>query len=439
MPNLSWLIVFNFENNLCIMRGMAIFMERVIIHCDLNNFYASVECLYNPDLRDKPVAVCGSQDLRHGIVLAKNYIAKKTGIITGEAIWQARQKCPNLVVLNPNYSLYLRFSKEAREIYSRYTSLIEAFGIDECWIDVTESTSLFGTGERIAQEIRERIKTELGVTASIGVSFNKIFAKLGSDMKKPDAVTCISTENFKHTVWQLPVGELLYVGRSTKKKLNRIGIMTIGDLANVSPSVLRNILGKWGDTLWIFANGMDESLVTATDYENIIKGIGNSMTTARDLVNNEDVILTLYVLSESVAERLRKHNLKGKTVQISIRDNELACIERQSKLQNASFISKEIAKKSMSIFLSNWNWSKSIRSLGVRVTDLVTADTCTQLSLFDDYNRRIRLESLETSIDEIRKRFGHYAVQRALLLKDKALNSNPIEENIIHPVSFFNG
>jgi DNA polymerase-4 len=184
---------------------------------------------------------------------------------------------------------------------------------------------------------------------------------------------------------------------------------------------------------------MDESLVTATDYENIIKGIGNSMTTARDLVNNEDVILTLYVLSESVAERLRKHNLKGKTVQISIRDNELACIERQSKLQNASFISKEIAKKSMSIFLSNWNWSKSIRSLGVRVTDLVTADTCTQLSLFDDYNRRIRLESLETSIDEIRKRFGHYAVQRALLLKDKALNSNPIEENIIHPVSFFNG
>ena len=412
-------------------------MERVILHCDLNNFYASVECLYNPDIRDLPVAVCGSQDLRHGIVLAKNYVAKKFGIITGEAIWQARQKCPNLFVINPHYSLYLRFSREAREIYSQYTNLIESFGIDECWIDVTESTRLYGSGENIANEIKEKIKNELGVTVSIGVSFNKIFAKLGSDLKKPDAVTIISRDNFRRVIWPLPVGELLYVGRSTRNKLNKIGLMTIGDLANVSPSVLRNLLGKWGETLWIFANGMDESPVTMTDYQSTIKGIGNSMTTARDLVNNEDVILTFYVLSESVAERLRKHNLKGKTIQIYIRDNELSSIERQAKLQDCSCISEEIAKKSMQIFSANWNWHKPIRSLGVRATDLVTADTYTQLSFLDDYTKRLRLESLEVSIDEIRERFGHYSIQRALMLKDKALNANPIEDNIIHPVSFF--
>jgi len=412
-------------------------MERTILHCDLNNFYASVECLYNPAIRDCPVAVCGSQDLRHGIVLAKNYIAKKYQITTGEAIWQARQKCPNLVVINPNYSLYLQFSKEARDIYSRYTNLIEAFGIDECWLDVSESTRLYGSGEKIANEIKETIKSELGVTASVGVSFNKIFAKLGSDLKKPDAVTVISKENYRELVWRLPVGELLYVGRSTKKKLTNIGIMTIGDLATVSPTFLRKLLGKWGDTLWTFANGIDDTEVTITDFQNIIKGIGNSMTTARDLVNDEDVKLTLYVLAESVAERLRKHNFMGKTLQVYVRDNELSSIERQAKLQSPSYISGEIVTKALDIFKKNWSWNKPIRSLGIRATDLVTADTYTQLSLFEDQNKRFKLEALEQSIDGLRKRFGHYSIQRALLLRDKALNGNPVEENIIHPVSFF--
>jgi DNA polymerase IV len=412
-------------------------MERVILHCDLNNFYASVECMYNPGLRDKPVAVCGSQDLRHGIVLAKNYAAKKQGIITGEAIWQARKKVPGLIVINPNYSLYLRFSKEAREIYSKYTNLIEAFGIDECWIDVTESTKVFGSGEKIAHEIRKTITEELGITASIGVSFNKIFAKLGSDLKKPNAVTLITHENFRQLVWTLPAGELLYVGRSTGRKLLKVGILTIGDLANAPIGFLKKLLGKWGETLWFFANGIDETPVTTLDFSSIIKGIGNSMTTARDLCDNDDVKLTFYVLSESVAERLRKHNFKASTIQIHIRDNELATIERQAKLRNLSNLSGEIARTSMDIFISNWNWQKPIRSLGVRATDLFTSDTCIQLSLLEDLNKRVKLESLETSIDEIRKRFGHYAIQRALLLKDKALNGNPIEDNIIHPVSFF--
>ncbi len=413
-------------------------MNRVILHCDLNNFYASVECLYNPEIRDVPVAVCGSQDLRHGIVLAKNYHAKKNGIITGEAIWQARKKCHNLVVINPNYPLYLRVAREVREIYARYTNLIESFGIDECWIDVTESTKIYGSGLKIANEIRETIKDEMGITASIGVSFNKIFAKLGSDLKKPDAVTVINGENYKTLVWDLPVGELLYVGRSTKAKLNKVGIMKIGDLANCSPIFLRKLLGKWGEVLWTFANGMDDAEVTSLGYESIIKGIGNSMTTARDLLNNEDVKITFVVLSESVAERLRRHNFKAKTLQIYIRDNELASFERQAKLSECTNIAREIITKAMELFQANWFWEKPIRSLGVRATDLVTADGYMQISLFDESEiRRAKHQQVENCVDCIRERFGHYSIQRGILLKDKALNGNPVEDNTIHPVSFF--
>ncbi len=413
-------------------------MERVILHSDLNSFYASVECLYNPAIRDKPVAVGGSVEKRHGIILTANGIAKKGyGLKTGEAIWQAKQKCPDLVVVPPNYGLYLRFSREVREIYKNYTDVIESFGIDEAWLDVTESTKLFGTGEKIADEIRKRIKEELGITVSVGVSYNKIFAKLGSDIKKPDATTIISRDNFKSVVWPLAVSELLYVGRSTFKKLTNIGILTIGDLANCSLPFLKKMLGKWGEYLWMFANGYDTSPVTKLDYTGIIKGIGNSMTTPRDLETNEDVKIMFYVLSESVAERLRRHNFRSRTIQVHIRDNGLLSIERQAKLNNNSFISGEIAQKAYDIFIRNWKWEKPIRSIGVRATDLVTADTFTQLSLFDDESKRLKQEKLEYNIDNIRKRFGHYSVQRAVLLTDSKLNSNPIEENIIFPVSYF--
>lgn len=412
-------------------------MERVILHSDLNNFYASVECLHNPELADKAVVVGGSIEQRHGIVLAKNNIAKSMGVKTGEVIWQARQKCPNLLVLPPNYKLYLHFSKEARRIYSNYTDLIEPFGIDEAWLDVTESTKLFGTGEQIADEIRKRMKAELGVTASVGVSFNKIFAKLGSDIKKPDATTVITHDNYKGMVWKLPVSGLLYVGRSTMKKLVNIGILTIGDLAALPLNVLKNLLGKWGEYLWSFANGYDAAPVVKMDHEGIIKGIGNSMTTPRDLENNEDVKTLLYVLSESVSERLRRHHFKGKTIQIHVRNIELVSIDRQAQLKNYSLLTNEIANKAYEIFLKNWNWEKPIRSIGVRATDLVTADTCMQLSMFDDENNRLKKETLEYSIDDIRRRYGHYSVQRALLLKDKKLNANPIEDNVIFPVSYF--
>ncbi|MDD4495797.1 MAG: DNA polymerase IV [Eubacteriales bacterium] len=413
-------------------------MDRVILHSDLNNFYASVECLYDPELRGKPVAVCGSQSSRHGIVLAKNYVAKAMGIKTGEVIWQAKQKCPGLIVVHPNFSLYLKFSRLATEIYRGYTDLIEPFGIDESWLDISSSAELFGNGEKIAHEIRNRIREEMGVTVSIGVSFNKVFAKLGSDLKKPDAVTIINQDNFREKIWSLPAKELLYVGRATSKKLDRVGISTIGAIAAAPREFLVNLLGKWGEALWVFANGYDVSTVSRFKDEPVVKGVGNSLTTPRDLVCNEDAKLLFYVLSESVGERLRKYNLKGRTVQISIRDNELFGIERQAKLEQYTYTSSVIAEKAYEIFRRTWSWGKNIRLLGVRCTDLVTADSYMQLSLFPE-NRRVKRELLDKSVDSIRSRFGHYSVQRALLLKDKPLNVNPAEDHVIHPVAFFKG
>ena len=277
----------------------------------------SVECLYRPELRGLPVAICGDAEARHGIVLVKNYPAKAAGVKTGDAIWQEKQKCPGLVTVSADFRKYLRFSRLARAIYADYTDQIESFGIDECWLDVTGSVHLFGDGAAIADTIRRRLRDELGVCASVGVSWNKIFAKLGSDLKKPDATSIITEDNFRETVWPLPAGELLYVGRSTKQKLANRAIFTIGDLAKRSVNDLRLLLGVWGETLWSFANGLDSAPVRLTGEESIIKSVGNSTTAARDLLNIEDVKMIIYVLAESVAARLRKHVLKCTTVAIS--------------------------------------------------------------------------------------------------------------------------
>ncbi|MEI6132379.1 MAG: DNA polymerase IV [Bacillota bacterium] len=411
--------------------------EKVILHCDLNNFYASVECLYNPQIREFPVAVCGSPEERRGIVLAKNQLAKKFGVTTGEPIWQSLQKCPKLILVRPNFELYLRFSGEAREIFSRYTSLVEAFGIDECWLDITAICKNERDGERFAYEIKDLIKEEMGVTASVGVSFNKIFAKLGSDMKKPDAVTVITREGFQKQLWGLPVNELLYVGRSTNKKLQRAGIYTIGDLAQATPTFLKTQLGKWGETLWCFANGLDESPVHRVEYEQTIKGVGNSMTLPRDLHNEEDVKTTMLVLAESVARRLRNHGLKGKTIQIYVRDNKLSGCERQGMLEKTTNSSYEIATKAMELFHDTWDWHLPVRAVGVRVTGICPDDEYVQISFLDDEGQRQKREKLESAIDRIRDRFGHYSIQRAVLIKDKDLSANPVEENVIHPVSYF--
>ncbi|HZK87484.1 MAG TPA: DNA polymerase IV [Syntrophomonas sp.] len=412
--------------------------ERVILHSDLNNFYASVECLHRPEIRNQPVAVCGDPLLRHGIVLAKNYPAKATGIQTGEAIWQARQKCPGLIVLPPNFPLYLRFARLVRGIYAGYTDQVEPFGLDEAWLDVTDSCQIFGDGTQIADQIRARIKSEMGVTASVGVSYNKIFAKLGSDMKKPDAITVITRDNFKQMVWPLPAGDLLYVGRATKRKLAGRGISSIGDIAGADPAWLRSLLGKWGEVLWSFANGHDSSPVVRMGEESLIKSVGNSITAPRDLETDEDVEMIFYVLSESVAARLREHGFKCRTAQVYIRDKNLFSFSAQGKFLKPTYLSADLAEKAMGLFRANYTWDHPVRSLGVKGCDLVAADSHEQLSLFEDEERRIKQEKIEATVDILRRRFGHFSVQRALLLKDTDLGAiNPKEEHIIHPVAFF--
>lgn len=411
-------------------------MERVILHSDMNSFYASVECLYHPELAGKPVAVCGDAEQRHGIILAKNGIAKKYGVSTGEAIWQAKRKCPGLVTLTARYDLYMQFSKAAREIYERYTDRIESFGLDECWLDVSGSTWLMGSGEKIADDIRSVIKRELGVTVSVGVSWNKIFAKLGSDMKKPDAVTVITKDNFKDKVFPLPAKDLLYVGPATSRKLARYGIHTIGDIAKSDCNFLRSLLGKWGETLWCFASGHDISPVAASDFTSCIKSVGNSMTTYRDMENADDVWKVFTALSENVAQRLREQGLRASTVQISVRDNTLSWFERQTKLEQPSCTAWEISHAAMELFLKNYDFRCPLRSVGVRACDLSDASRGVQLCFYESAARRERLERLESSVDKIRSRFGSSSVVRASLLGDDLTFEHDPLTHIVHPVAF---
>ena len=411
--------------------------ERVILHSDLNNFYASVECLYHPEYRGKPLAVLGDPKARHGIVLAKNYEAKAYGVQTGDPMWMAKKKCPDIVFVPPHYDLYMKHSKLIREIYSEYTDKVEPYGLDECWLDVSGSTMLFGSGEDIANEIRKRVKFELGVSVSVGVSFNKIFAKLGSDMKKPDATTVIESNRFKEIVWPLPVKELLYVGRATHAKLKRKGIFTIGDLANSNPENLQFWLGKMGVVLWQFANGLDTAPVSNIGAKSLIKTVGNSTTAPRDLMTDEDIKITLMVLSESVSARLREYGFICRTVQIGIRDNALEWFERQGKLEIPNRTAKSIFELAFSLFKKHTN-GKPIRSLSVRACDLKPMDFV-QLSLLPDVAKLQKQEELEAAMDTLRNRFGHFSIQKGMMLCDSELsNLDPKNEHIIHPMSFFN-
>ncbi len=411
--------------------------DRTILHIDINNCYASIECLHRPEIRDKPVVVGGDEEARHGIVLAKNYVAKKFDIKTGETLWQARQKCRDLVVVPPNYPLYLRFSKLAREIYMDYSNQFEPFGIDEGWLDVTGSVGLFGSGEQIAELIRERIKFELGITVSIGVSWNKIFAKLGSDMKKPDAITVITKENYKEKVWPLPVDDLLYVGRATGTKLHNYSFHTIGALATAPSDFLLQRFGKMGAVIQIFANGLDNSQVCDFGYESPIKSIGNSTTTPRDLLNEEDVKIIIYVLSESVAARMREQGFRCKTVSISVRDNELGWYQKQGKVTSPTDLACVIQAKAMELFKASYKWFKPIRSIGVRATDFLGCDNI-QLMIYDDENKREKQKHLEEAVDGLRRRFGAYAVQRGIMLADRGLSGfDPKNDHVIHPMGYF--
>lgn len=412
-------------------------MARHILHVDCNCFYASVEQQRNPSLRNKPIAVCGSQEDRHGIVLTASYPAKWKGVKTGMAIWQAKQCCPELIIVPPDMKEYIRISKFAREIYETYTDQVESFGLDEAWLDVTRSVGLYGSAMNIAREISQRVKDELGITVSIGVSDNKITAKLGSDYKKPDAITRIEKDNYEEIVYPLPVEDLLYVGRATAKKLHSVGIMTIGDLARTSEESLKYRLGKMGLILSSFARGQDTTPVQKSNHIRNIKSVGNSSTTPRNLVTVDDVHIMFLLLAESVCSRLRELASKCTVVEISVRDTELRSFTRQKKIDVPTCSSLEMAKVALELFEASYHWTYPIRSVGIRGSGLVEASPFDQLSLFMDETRRQRWELLDSAMDKVRNRYGYDSIQRATLYTDSLLSGIKPKEHVVHPIGFF--
>ena len=397
--------------------------DRTILHSDLNSFYASVEIRNNPTLADKPVAVGGDEQARHGIVLAANPLAKQYGIRTAETLWSARRKCPDLVIVPTHFDEYHRFSQAVRQIYLDYTSQIEPMSLDEAFLDVTGSRELFGDGETIAQTIRTRVKEELGLTVSIGVSFNKIFAKLGSDYKKPDAVTIFSRENYQELVWPQPVGNLLYVGKATAAKLAGIGIHTIGELAAADPVALQMLLGRMGPTLHDYANGRDETPVAEYVNREQAKSIGNMITAPRDIRTPADADLVLWPLCENVAHRLRRHGMCAGSVSLYIRDIQLVTHTRQCQLTPPTWLARELMEHARGLLARHYKWKLPIRTLGVAAGDLGPADQVRlQLDLDGTAEKRDKFERIERAMDGLKDRYGSAAVRRGTELLDPKLS-----------------
>ena len=402
-------------------------MARVILHSDLNCFYASAEINENPALRGKKVAVCGSTENRHGIVLTASYPAKRAGVRTGMANWEAEQACPGLIMVPPHYDLYLKYSRLVRRIYRRYCNDIEPFGMDENWLSIDGISNPATDGLEIAEEIRQAVKDEIGLTVSIGVSFNKIFAKLGSDMKKPDAVTVITKENFRDKVWPLPASDLLYVGRATTRKLAKYNVHTIGELAMCTPDMMRHSFGKNGLMLWAFANGLDCSPVMPADYTVPVKSVGHGTTCVRDLESNYEVWQVMYELAQDVGHRLRTYGLMANGVQITIRDKDLDWVQFQCPMRYSTRSPLEIAQAAFALFLEKWWWPKPVRALTVRGIKMSDASAPVQVDMFNDYQARERRRSLDDAIDEIRRRWGYTAIRPASLMGHMLLATDKCE------------
>ena len=402
--------------------------ERAILHSDANSFYASVETVLNPALRGKALAVCGNREDRHGIVLAKSEKAKAAGVKTGMTIWEAEKLCPDLLVAPPQYEYYLKFSKLLFQIYSRHTDLIEPFGMDECWLDVTNSAR---PPMETAEDIRCAVRDELGITVSIGVSFNKVFAKLGSDMKKPDAITEITRENFKEKVWPLPCSDLIYCGRATTAHLKKLNVKTIGDIAAYPQEYLKKKLGKSGAMLWDFANGLDTSRVSHMDYKVPAKSLGHGITCVSDIENTEDAEKVIYALSQDIGYKLRLMELKACGVHLFVRDNKLLTVGWQAPLEVPSSDESIIAEKAFEILKENYTWEKPIRALTVTSIGLVTKSFPEQINVFFDNEKSDKRERLCKSIDSIKEKFGKKTIFPAVVLKESKMPSHAGKEIIM--------
>ena len=420
-------------------------MDRVILHSDMNSFYASVEQAEQPELRGKPIVVAGKEELRHGIVLTKSVEAKAYGIKTAEALWEARAKCPDLIVLPPRYGLYRKYSELARSIYYQYTDLVEPFGLDECWLDLTGSIALHGGNVGlVARELSERMKAELGCTVSIGISWNKIFAKFGSDYRKPDAITRITRQNYRDIVWNAPVRDLLYVGPATERKLHAYGICTIGQLAGASDNYLRRKFGKIGFVLRTFARGEDTTPVkpydpTMRDVLRDVKSYGNGLTAPHPITLPSDARALIWILSESVAQRMRSDGMRARTISIGVRnDVDLTGYGCQTKLAKPTAATRIVAQTAWALLAANEPFDEDhpIRALHVRASDLVEAEPNGQLELFS--SSEPRWEDLDHCIDDLRRRFGNTCIIRGTELLDESLVGLDIKsENTVHPVGYF--
>ncbi len=384
-------------------------MDRTILHCDLNGFYASVECLYRPELKDVPMAVGGSVESRHGIILAKNEKAKQYGIVTAETVGQAKKKCPVLVVVPPHHDRYSKYSKIVNKLYERFTDMVEPFGIDESWLDLTGSLHLFGSGRETADMIRETVKKETGLTISVGVSWNKVFAKLGSDYKKPDATTVISRENYRDIIYPLPVSRLLYAGKAATEALLRLGIKTIGQLAAYDKEAVAGLLGKMGATLHDYANGLDSSPVQFAGEGREAKSVGSGMTFRRNLIGIEDISTGVWALADTAASRLRKYGLKCSTVQVQIRDPEFKTISRQKKLQKPTCLCRDLGSAAIEIIKSCWSMEAPIRMLTITALNLAADADTGQLSFFEEESGG-KQEKIERAVDGIRNKYGKGAI-----------------------------
>ena len=406
-------------------------MDRTILHCDCNGFYASVELLFRPDLREVPMAVCGNPKNRHGIILAKNELAKKYGIKTAETVWQAKQKCPDLHLVLPHHDEYSRCSRRINAIYQEYTDRVEPFSIDESWLDVTHSRLLFGDGKTIADTLRRRIREELGLTISVGVSFNKFFAKMGSDYKKPDATTVMSRGNYRELLYPLPISEMIFVGKATQGILDKFGIHTIGELAECDLKFMERQMGKTGVMLWNYANGIDESVVRLASEEREVKSVGHGITFRRNLMGLDDIRIGTLELADEVAARLRRYDLKCQTVQVQIKSVDLSVIQRQRGVGHPTNIAREIYDLAIAIIRDSWNMSSPIRMLTVTGTNLTNQDFGEQLSLIaspDSETDREKKEKLEVALDKVRDRYGHDSLSYGSLVGAELLQEDESEK-----------
>ncbi len=412
--------------------------SRKILHIDINHCFAQIIEMMYPSLKEIPMAVGGSEESRNGIILARNLKAKEYGVKTAETLREAKDKCPDLVIVPPKYEYFMYYSERVKDIYREYSDKVESFGIDEAWIDLSNSEKLFGDAEKIGREIQKRVLEEIGLTVSCGLSFNKIFAKLGSDMIKPSGFVVINEDNYQEVVWPLAASDLLYVGKATTKILASMNIHTIGDIANANKEYIMKKLGKNGEMIYFFANAYEVSDVMINGYKEDPKSVGNSITTVNDINNFQEAKIVFQVLVESVASRLRDNNLKGDVIKITLRDKDLKVSSHQMKINKKTYLAFEIMEVVIHLLRSNYYYHLPLRSVGVSVSNLSSANDYYQFDLFTDESEMIKRENIELCIDEIRNKFGFDKIQRLSLSTNKELTDfNPKKDHVIFPASWF--